>query len=556
MSLFATELAEAISAVTAQPAAEIEKMLAKTKRREHGDLAYPAFEWAKSVGIPPPAAAAKLVSEIQLPSGVAAVEQMGPYANFRFDRVDFANAAVAPKPVPSGRETIILEYSSPNIAKPFHVGHLRTTMIGHSLAQTMKARGFNVIQVNHLGDWGTQFGFVFAGCELFGQPEPSVDGLVEVYGRASALRKEQDAGGRKEFPDVNQMAREYFVRLEAGDPDARKFWEWCLEISLTYLKSAYARLGITFDHYTGESFFESHLPEVEATLRQSGLLIEDNGAWGVDLGEELGFARVYAEDGRSLYLTRDLAAATYREREYAPNRILYVVSNQQTLHFRQLRAILEKLGHPVAPKIIHVPFGYVPGMSTRGGENISLANFLTEAKSRAAEAYEQVRRAEDDDSELDEITEKVAIGSAFFYFLNHSNNKDFQFSWKEALNFQGDTGPYVQYAVARINSIFDKVEIAPVFAAEHLTDDASFEMLQLISEMDDAAEAACADYEPLHLANHVLALARAFMKGYQSLRVVGAEPEVAAARLALFGRVRESLEQGMVQLGVPVIRRM
>jgi arginyl-tRNA synthetase len=233
-----------------------------------------------------------------------------------------------------------------------------------------------------------------------------------------------------------------------------------------------------------------------------------------------------------------------------------VVSNQQTLHFRQLRAILERLGHPVAPKITHVAFGYVPGMSTRGGENISLANFLAEAKSRAAEAYEQVRRAEDDDSELDEITEKVAIGSSFFYFLNHSNNKDFQFSWKEALNFQGDTGPYVQYAVARINSIFEKAAIAPVFAAEHLTDDASFEMLQLISEMDDAAEAACADYEPLHLATNVLALARAFMKGYQSLRVVGAEPEVAAARLALFGRVREALEHGMTMLGVPVIRRM
>jgi len=569
------ELANNIASLSGLELEVVIKALTKPSQREHGDIAFPCFLLAKSWKLSPPECAKKLTLELKLPDGISEATPTGPYINFKFDRKQIIESIV-PKILQEqhcfarkklNNKNLIVEYSSPNIAKTFHVGHLRTTLIGHSLAQIYKHLGYNVISINHLGDWGTQFGFVWAGCKLWDVPNnANVDDLVELYRKASNLRKAQDEGkvasqdaGK---PDVNQMARDYFIKLEAADPEATKFWQWCLDISMDYFKAMYDRLGIKFDHYTGESFFRDQLATVEQKIRDSGVLEESRGALGVDCGKKLGFARVFTEDGRSLYITRDIATAIYREETFHPEKILYVVANQQSLHFAQLIDILHKMRHPVAEKMAHVAFGFVPGMKTREGGGISLKEFINEAKERALEAYktEVQKRPEGTDENL--IAEAVAIGSTYFYFLSNSNIKDFQFSWTEALNFQGDSGPYLQYAFARLNSIEANAKKAGIdtslFDASLLKEESAYELALLLTEFAKVVEKAGIDYEPYYIAHYLVDLAKAFSRSYRDLFVVSenvANP-LASSRLALFMAVKHVLGSGLKLLGVPLVEKM
>lgn len=570
------EIAEALSAAASLPREQVLKILVQSKELEHGDFSFPCYILAKQWRIAPDECAKKLSHSLKLPELVEKAEAAGPYLNFFLERAPQA-AKVIQSVLHGGPDlsherdhTVIVEYSSPNIAKPFHVGHLRTTVIGHSLDRIYRHLGYKVVSINHLGDWGTQFGFVWAGCEIWGHPQdPSVFDLVSLYTKAAALRKAQEDGKTsaddQALPDVNQMAREYFKRLEAGEKEALEFWQWCYGISMQYLQQLYDRLGIRFDHYTGESFYRDKIGKIDAELKQSGILQESRGAWGVDLGGKLGFARLFTEDGRSLYITRDIIAADYRYHTFNPFKILYVVGAPQKLHFEQLKGVLEKMRHPAAERVIHVAYGNVPHVSTRhsSGEadKIWLHSLLEEAHERALDAYRHQVEKRPEGLDEEGVAEAVGLGAIFFNYLSRSNVKEFNFSWEEALNFQGDTGPYVQYALARINGIQAKaaaegLRCSDDFDAQLLTDDQAYSLVSLISRFQAAVRKAADEYEPCHIALHVLEVARAFSSAYKSLRVIGQEKSVAEARLTLFAAIKRVLEQGLALIGVPVVARM
>ena len=307
-------LKQAIAASLAQQtglaAVEIEALLEAPKKAEFGDVAFPCFQLAKSRQKKPVEIAAEMAQTLPLPQGIEKITADGPFLNFRFRRSAIISSTVSAilndrekfGSASRRKETVVIEYSSPNIAKPFHVGHLRATLIGNSLDRIYRFRGYNTVSINHIGDWGTQFGFVWAGCKLWGKPtEPTVSALVELYRRATKLKEEQEkiptSPEHAALPDVNEIARGFFRDLEEGKDYSVEFWQWCLDISLKYLKETYQRLDVSFDHYLGESFYSDRLEGVKLELASAGILVESQGALGVDLGEPLGFARILTPDG-------------------------------------------------------------------------------------------------------------------------------------------------------------------------------------------------------------------------------------------------------------------
>lgn len=569
------EIAQSIQIVTGMELLAVEKQLSPTPSLEQGDISFPCFSLAKIWQLNPAQAAQKLAESIKLPSTCQKVIALGPYLNFYFERKSFSakiiNSVIEQSifkfnQSQSQAQNVIVEYSSPNIAKTFHVGHLRTTLIGHALVQINKLLGHNVTGINHLGDWGTQFGFVWAGAQLWGKPQTAtINDLVDLYVKASKLKKAQQentvAENDKDKPDVDKMAKEYSARLEAGGKDEHDFWKWCLDVSMEYFNQIYQRLGVKFDYNTGESFYSDQLPAVEKLLKESHILTESNGDLGVDLGKKLGFVRIFTKDGRSLYITRDIATAIYRYQTFKPARILYVVGAPQILHFQQLVEIMRRLKNPVADVMLHLPYGHIPNMKTREGSAIALSDYLDEAYKRALEAYRnQVsKRPENVNEEV--VAEKVAIGATYFYFLSRSNIKDFTFVWDQALSFQGDSGPYLQYAVARINSIEERAKQAGITIDQNidfglLSEDSAYEIIHHISKFPQAVLKSANDNEPYHLANYLLDLAKSFSRGYQELKVLDTEPQLAKARLQLFCTLRTVLSKGLNLIGVPVIERM
>jgi len=556
----------------------VSKILVCSKEIEHGDFALPCFFLAKVWKFSPQDCAAKLQATIALPQGITKCEPAGPYLNFFCDR-DVATISILKSILTSGSAVrsadhsttrLIVEYSSPNIAKPFHVGHLRATLIGHALDNIFRHLGYHVVSINHLGDWGTQFGFVYAGCAIWGKPgNASIDDLVDLYRRANALRKSQDemTVSPEDLlkPDVNQMAREYFVRLENGDAQALDFWKWSLDISMIYYMQVYERLGVKFDHFIGESFYRDKLAKVEADLTASGILVESKGAKGVELGKKLGFARVFTEDGRSLYITRDLATADYRWETFHPDKILIVIGNPQELYLKQLFAILEKMNHPVAGKIEHVSFGHVPGISTRkaaaGDERISLGALLDDAHERALDAYRNQVEKRPEGLDEETVAEAVGLSAVFFDYLSRTNNKDFHFDWDTALSFQGDTGPYILYALARLNSIEAKaieagITVPEEFDSALLREDEAYRLTTLLARFSNALTKAATEREPYHVALYALEVAKTFSSAYRKLRVVGEDKKLAEARLALFMAARKVLKTAITLIGMKPIDRM
>ncbi|MGI6680620.1 MAG: arginine--tRNA ligase [Bdellovibrionota bacterium] len=554
----------------------IDKNLVVPKDFKNGDLAFPCFILAKTFKKSPSDCATELREKIILPKEFKKAKAVNAYLNFFLNRKEFSKNVlkdILSDPENYGKresngKNIVIDYASYNIAKEIHVGHLRTTFIGHSLQRIFKHLGYNVTAINYLGDWGTQFGFVYAGCKIWGKPDSAdIDKLVDVYVKASRLRKMQDENKvSKEDatkPIVNEIARDYFLRLEAGEKEALDFWVWCKEGSLKYILEVEKRFGLEFDSHDGEAFFNDKIKDVEDKLRESNVLEESLGALGVDLGEELGFARIFSPDGRSLYLARDIAAALYRDRVYNPEQILYVVAMQQSLHFKQLVGVLEKFAHKTAKKIKHIGFGFVPGMKTREGGAISLSEYLNESHKRALEVYRNEVGVKLDGVDEQEIAEKVSIGASFFYFLSTTNLKDLHFSWKEVLTFQGDSGPYLQYAVARLNSVISKANEEGIecdndfsLVSENFEDDESFYLISLLSKFNEIVLKASESYEPSVIANYVLEVSKAFSKVYRTHRILGEEIDIAKTNLSLFIATRTILKQGLYLIGVPIIERM
>ena len=569
-------LAQSLAVALKCESEKIFSLLEKPKNRDHGDLALGVFSFAKALGKNPVELAKDVATAVKLPKGIKSANAIGPFVNLVFDRSSFTVDSVqhtfadeSPKLDKStNSEKLIVEYSSPNIAKPFHVGHLRATLLGNALDKIYRRLGHNVVSINHLGDWGTQFGFVYAGCEIWGKPATAtVKGLVELYKRATTLKDAQDKGTvteeEKKLPDINEMARKFFIDQENGADYATMFWKWCSDISLEYFKGTYKRIGVHFDYYTGESFYSDKLDAVKAELDQSGILVNSEGALGIDLGEELGFARVYTPDGRSLYLTRDLATADYRHRTFHFDRALYVVGNPQTLHFKHIKAVLAKLGKSYADRIVHVGFGQVLGMKTRGaGTTVELNDLLDEAHSLAREAYQSQVSKRPEGLNEEDVAEKVALAAIIFSTLNRSRDKDITFSWEQALAFQGDSGPYILYSFARINGIAERAgfSVTEIEAwtprAEHYAEQSAFELAYEIERFGEIIDAVVTDNDPHHLAGYLLSLAKSVSKAYLELHVTNVDRELGLSRLKLFKAAARTIQEGCNLLGFAVLERM
>lgn len=582
------ELAAEIAKIAELPAPQVENMLSAPKDPKMGDLSFPCFVLAKSWGKNPAECAEKLAADLKLPEEIESAKATGPYLNFFIDRAQHTSSTIQKilqekldygKNTANKNKTIIVEYSSPNIAKPFHIGHLRTTIIGLALHKIYKHLGYNTIAINHLGDWGTQFGFVYAGHKIWNDKNTDdLDSLVDLYINANALRKAQESDSttaeEKDFPEVNQMARDYFIRLEQGDEEAKAFWQKCLDISMEYLLATYKKLGVEFDHYTGESFYIPLLDEAKELLENKNVLVESEGAFGVDLtenpkvknGKKLGFVRFLTPDGRTLYMTRDLAAADYRHKTFNPEKVLIVVGAPQNLHFQQLKGVLKTIDHPMADKLVHIAYGHVPGIGTRSlqgnKDGFSLMGLVNEAEERALDTYKNVVTKKPENVNEEVVSKAVALAAIYFNYLSRTNIKDFHFTWEEALNFQGDTGPYLLYALARLNGIIakakaNKIDLKDDINSDALAGDEVYEIIALLNSFPNILSKITNDYEPNHLAQFALSLAKKLSKNYKSLRVVGEEDSAKAeARLALFTACKFVLEISISLLGIPTLERM
>jgi arginyl-tRNA synthetase len=560
---FAQGLAKALSI----PVEEIESQV-KPAEPAHGDLTFPTFPLAKAQRKAPPAIASSLAQSVSVPG--MEVVAAGPYVNARFTTVPFTQEVletVRSQGISYGAsaegagKTIVIDYSSPNIAKPIAFHHIRSTMIGHSIANLYRSQGYRVEGINYLGDWGKQFGLVAVGFEEYGDPARKQDmaHLVEVYVKANA-RADTD----KAF---DERARDFFRRMEAGDAQALKLWTELREISIADFKKIYARLGIEYAHYEGESRYQGKMDAVIAEIARSVGTKESQGALIVDMEYAEGEPPVLLKknDGSTLYATRDLAAAIDRFERFHFDKSLYVVGSAQSLHFRQLFAVLEKMGKPWAKKCVHVPFGMVHGMKTRTGKLVRLNDVLDEARNRAMEKVRENQaagRIQTDNPEA--LAEQIGLGAIAFGDLKNRRNTDYNFDWDEVLSFEGHSGPYLQYAHARACNVLRKGGGAPKeYDPSLLTLPEEQALVRVLARLPVAIQEALEQSEPSHVARLLLDVGAAFSRWYtlgnqdrEKRVIVEGNDAIKAARLALTDAVRWTLASGLSLLGISAPENM
>ncbi len=532
---------------------EIYSSLAPTPDLTRGDLCLPCFKFSRALRLAPPAIAQKLKdgTEFSRLDFISDVKIDGGYLNFYFNREKVVKDAIetlnrtACRPHEKNGKTICIDYSSINIAKPFHIGHLLTTVIGGSLYRIYKYLGYNAVGINHLGDWGTQFGKMIAAYLRWGDDadieKRGVRALLDLYVRFHA-EAEKD-------PALDDEGRAWFKKIEDGDAKALAIFGKFKEITLKEVKKIYDRLGITFDSYAGESFYNDKMQPVIDDLRKKGLLTESEGAEVVRL-DDYGMppALILKSDGATLYATRDLAAAVYRKKTYDFYKCLYVVAYQQNLHFRQLFKVLELMGYDWAKDCVHVPFGMVSlegqgALSTRKGNVVFLDEVLDTAEKKALDVIEQ---KSPDLKNKEEIARQVGVGAVVFGALANSRIKDLAFSYDKALSFDGETAPYLQYTHARCCSVIEKageVNAAPDYSV--LTDDDSFALATRLVAFDQAVVTAGERYEPSVISGYLLDLAKLYNRFYLSSRILGEPAPVQSARLALTRLTRDVLKTGL-----------
>ncbi len=439
--------------------------------------------------------------------------------------------------------------SSPNIAKPMSMGHLRSTVIGNSIALLMEKSGYKPVKINHLGDWGTQFGKLMRAYELWGsEEEVKNDPINSLLGYYVRFHKED-----VENPQLDDEARDWFKRLEDGDEEATRLWKWFREESLKAFTTVYDRLGIEFDSYNGEAFYNDKMDEVVEILEDKGLLKESQGAQIVDLEKyNLNPALIKKTDGATLYITRDLAAAMYRKRTYDFAQSLYVVGNEQSNHFKQLKAVLKEMGYDWSDDIHHIPFGLITQggkkLSTRSGRVILLEKVLDDA---VALAKEQIEAKNPNLANKDQVAEEVGVGAVVFHDLKNERLNNFDFDLEEVVRFEGETGPYVQYSHARAMSILRKAGVTEIDPAKAyaVTDENAWETLRLLGEFPETVARAVAEYEPSVIAKYAIHLAKAFNKYYAHSKIL-VEDDQLEARLALVASVADVLKEALRLLGV------
>lgn len=541
-------------------------LLQAPKDRKFGDLALACFQIAKARGVPPPAVAAELANAITPDEVIEAAAPAGPFVNFRYRRAALANASVgsvlrgdAPfGPWAKTGKSVVIDFSSPNIAKPFHIGHLRSTVIGAALVRLNRHVGHTVHGVNHLGDWGAQFGKIITAYLRWGSDEALAKSpmrhLFEIY-----VRYGKEA---KADPALDAESAEHFQKLESGDDNLeRRLWQRLREVSLAAFQGPYGRLNVTFDHFTGESFYEDKMEAALTRVRDAGVLTLSDGAEVVEL-KDVGIevpCILRKTDGTTIYATRDLAAIFYRADTFRFDRALYVVGHEQRLHFEQLKAVLRKMNlGELAERIEHVPFGLVLSktddgkwakFATRTGNAVFLDEVLDEAVANAARI---IAEKNPDLADKARIAEQVGVSAIVFNDLRNSRIKDVKFDWELMMNFDGETGPYVQYAVARLSSILRKAEQAPPAQDEvdwALLADAEHVLLSML-DYGPTLERAVLLSEPSELTSLLIKIAGDVHAYLREHHVLSAEPPVKKARLALVLAARNLLRDGLGLLGV------
>ncbi|WP_125763244.1 arginine--tRNA ligase [Levilactobacillus mulengensis] len=537
-------------------AEEIALKLEKPKTSDLGDMAFPTFALAKLLHRAPQQIAQNLAEKIDS-SDFERVVVAGPYLNFFFDKGQYS-AATLENVLNAGATygqnndgnggKVPIDMSSPNIAKPMSMGHLRSTVIGNSIAEILTKNGYAPIKDNHLGDWGTQFGKLITAYKLWGneadvKADP-INKLVEYYVR---FHKED-----VDKPELDDEAREWFRKLENGDPEAHRLWKWFREASLEEFNDVYKKLGVTFDTYNGEAFYNDKLEEVVQILKDKHLLVESQGAQVVDLSKyNLNPALILKSDGASLYITRDIATALYRDREYAPAKNLYVVGSEQTYYFQQLKAVLLEMGLKSAPNLQHVPFGLITvdgkKLSTRSGRIILLAKVLEESVELAEK---EINEKNPDLANKSAVAQQVGVGAIVFGDLKNERTNNIDFVLADQLKFEGETGPYVQYAHARAESILRKAKATTITAdANQVTDPEAWDTIKALADFPAMVKMACDELEPSVIAKYAIRLSKTFNKYYAHSKIL-ADDAGLPARLALVKSVSIVVKESLRLLGV------
>ncbi|WP_395389414.1 arginine--tRNA ligase [Fructilactobacillus frigidiflavus] len=541
---------------------DIYAKIEKPKIATNGDLSFPAFILSKELHQAPQAIAQEIAANIN-GENFEKVVAVGPYVNFFLDKGQVSHQVITDVLTEKehfgdnhqGEDRVVtIDMSSPNIAKPMSMGHLRSTVIGNSIAKILSKNGYKPIKDNHLGDWGTQFGKLITAYLKWGSEEDvksdPIHYLVQYYIR---FHKEDEI-----HPEYDEEAREWFKKLEDGDPEAVRLWKWFREVSLEAFNQTYKKLGVEFDTYNGESFYNDKLQDVVDTLKKDGLLEKSQGASVVDLSdEELNPALILKTDGASLYVTRDIATAIYRDETYHPVMNLYVVGSEQTYYFKQLKAVLKKMGLDLAAGLHHIPFGLITvngkKLSTRHGNIVLLNEVLDEFVKMAKQ---QIVEKNPDLKDKDKVAEEVGVGAVVFGDLKNSRIDSIDFNLQEQLKFEGETGPYVQYAHARAQSILRKAKSDYANAGNYgLTDEDAWEVIKLLQSFPDVVKRANAEFEPSVIAKYSLRLAKAFNKYYAHTKILTEDDEL-NARLALVQSVSIILEESLRLLGVKAPNEM
>ena len=546
---------------------EIEAAIAVPPDNKMGDYALPCFKFAKVMRKSPVAIAEELKNTFATDDAISEVEAVNGYLNFRVNRTALVKEtlekiaeqgeAFGSSDMGNGK-TICIDYSSVNIAKPFHIGHLSTTVIGGPLYRIFKFLGYNTVGINHLGDYGTQFGKLIYAYKHWGSEEAGEEGgAKEITPPYVRYHKESEND-----PSMDDEARSYFKLIENGDEECVKLFNLFKEITLKEVEKIYDELDIKFDSYAGESFYNDKMQPVIDELAEKGLLVESEGAKIVDL-EKYGMPPciILRSDGASLYATRDLAAACYRKEHYDFDKCLYVVAYQQNLHFKQIFKVLELMGKPWAKDLVHVAYGMVSllddngnqvAMSTRNGTVVLLEDVLKKCHEKCLEIIEQKNP---DLEDKENVARQVGTGAVIFGALSNSKIKDIAFSYSKILNFDGETGPYVQYTAARIKSVLRKGGAIGKYEIKNVNED-EYQLIALLSTFPDVVKAAAERLEPFFVTRYAIDVASAFNKFYFDCKIIGDDANETNFRLAISSATLTVLSSALTLLGIKVPERM
>ena len=547
----AEKIASAVLAINAEAqlnAQDVAAMLEYPPDSNMGDLAFPCFKLSKVLRRSPVQIASALCEALTEDELIGSIEAVNGYLNIKIAN-SYLGTTVIPEILQKsdryGAQTfgcgkkVVLDYSSPNVAKPFHIGHLGTTVIGHSLRRLHEFAGYECYGINYLGDWGTQFGKLIVAYRKWGSREAveqeGIDKLVELYVRINNAIKGDPERGIPADDALADESRAEFHKLEMGDEENLALWKWFVEISLAEYERTYRQLGISFDSYLGESFYTDKMPAQVQKLRDMGLLKIDDGASIVDLSEyNMPPCLILKRDGSTLYPTRDIAAAVYRKENYHFDKAIYVTSAQQCLHFAQWFKVVEMMGYPWYNELVHIPYGTVSlngeKLATRTGNVVLLKDLFALAIEKVSGI---VNEKNPNLENKDEVAEAIGVGAIVFYYLTNNRIKDINFSLEEALSFEGNTGPYVQYTYARACSVLSRAgEVAD--APAQITTEEEAVLVKTLCRFGERVCSAIADYEPSYITRFILDVAAAFNRFYHNCTILGADdPAVRASRVKL-----------------------